>query len=112
MRELVEEEIKRYDRIIIDTPPAAVVSDAIVLLPRVQGIVYVTHFRKLRRDAVARAVRKLRDMGAPLIGNVLNNIDLKKHGYYYYPYHSSYHYSYYDHKKTGKRRTEDSEETV
>ncbi len=112
MRELVEDEIKRYDRIIIDTPPAAVVSDAIVLLPRVQGIVYVTHFRKLRRDAVARAVRKLRDMGAPLIGNVLNNIDLKKHGYYYYPYHSSYHYSYYDHKKTDRRRTEDSEETV
>ncbi|MFA5191461.1 MAG: polysaccharide biosynthesis tyrosine autokinase, partial [Verrucomicrobiia bacterium] len=113
MRELIDEEIQRYDRIIIDTPPVAVVSDAIVLLPRVQGIVFVTHFRKLRRDAVARAVRKLREIGAPLIGNVLNNIDLKKHGYYYYPYHSSYHYAYYDHKNSGKRRrTESTEETV
>lgn len=106
MRGLIEEEIQRYDRIIIDTPPVAVVSDAIVLLPRVQGIVFVTHFRKLRRDAVARAVKKLREIGAPLIGNVLNNIDLKKHGYYYYPY------SDYYHKKSGRRQMADTEETV
>ena len=110
MRELIEQERQRYDRIIIDTPPVAVVSDAIVLLPRVQGIIFVTHFRKLRRDAVARAVKKLREMGAPLIGNVLNNIDLKKHGYYYYPYHGSYRYPYY-HKKDGRRRMESEEES-
>jgi len=110
MRELIEQERQQYDRIIIDTPPVAVVSDAIVLLPRVQGIIFVTHFRKLRRDAVARAVKKLREMGAPLIGNVLNNIDLKKHGYYYYPYHGSYRYPYY-HKEDGRRRTEGEEES-
>jgi capsular exopolysaccharide synthesis family protein len=112
MRELIEEESQRYDRIIIDTPPVAVVSDAVVLLPRVQGIVFVTHFRKLRRDAVARAVKKLREIGAPLIGNVLNNIDLKKHGYYYYPYHYSYRYPYYYHKKSGSQRMGNAEETV
>ncbi len=95
MRELIDEMCERYDRIVIDTPPVAIVSDAIVLLPRVQGVVFVTHFRKIRRDAVSRAVKKLREMGAPLIGNVLNNIDLKKHGYYYYPYSYSYRYPYY-----------------
>lgn len=109
MRELIEEEDQRYDRIIIDTPPVAVVSDALVLLPRVQGIVFVTHFRKLRRDAVARAVRKLREIGAPLIGNVLNNIDLKKRGYYYYPYHYS---NRYYHKKSGGRWIGNAEETT
>ncbi len=114
MRELIEDLRQRYDRVIIDSPPVGVVSDAIVLLPRVQAIVFVTHFRKLRRDAVARAVKKLREMGAPLVGSVLNNIDLKRHGYYYYPYYYSYRYPYYGsyyHRKTGKRQVDNKEES-
>jgi succinoglycan biosynthesis transport protein ExoP len=105
MRELIDGAAQRYDRIIIDSPPVAVVSDPIVLLPRVQGVLFVAHFRKLRRDAVARAVKKLGEIGAPIIGVVLNNIDLRKHGYYYYPYHYSYYY-YHKKKEKGRRGNE------
>ncbi len=90
MRELLNSVRDRYDRIVVDSPPITVVSDAVLLLPYVEGVILVVHFRKMRRDLVARAVRKLRDGDVPIVGAVLNNIDLKKNGYYYYPYH--YHY--------------------
>jgi succinoglycan biosynthesis transport protein ExoP len=97
LRELIEEACKQYDRVIIDSPPVTAVSDPLVLLPHVQGVLYVIGFGKVSREVVSRSMQKLRECGAPLVGVVMNNIDLELHGYYYYPYK----YSYY-HKK-GKR---------
>lgn len=92
MRALLAEMEKRYDRIIVDSPPITAVSDALLLLPHVHGVVMVVHRGKVRRDIVARALQKLRESDVPILGAVLNNVDVNKNGYYYYPYH----YSYYD----------------
>jgi len=95
--ELIQEACQQYDRVIIDSPPVTAVSDPLLLLPFVKGVVYVIGFGKVSREVVSRSMQKLRDCGAPLVGVVMNNIDQELHGYYYYPYR----YSYY-HKK-GKR---------
>jgi polysaccharide biosynthesis transport protein len=95
--ELIQEACQQYDRVIIDSPPVTAVSDPLLLLPYVKGVVYVIGFGKVSREVVSRSMQKLRDCGAPLVGVVMNNIDQELHGYYYYPYR----YSYY-HKK-GKR---------
>ena len=100
MRELIEEASRRYDRVVIDSPPVNVVSDPLVLLPRSQGIIFVTKFRKTRRDIVARGVNKLRSSGGRVLGIVLNDID-KRHGAYYYPYYYKYQY-YYGQSRKGK----------
>lgn len=92
MRQLLAEASRKYDRIVIDSPPISAVSDPLILLPSVQGIVFVIHFSKVRRDIVARAVQKLREGRVPVLGAVLNNVDLEKHGYYYYPYRYSHYY--------------------
>ncbi|HUI06213.1 MAG TPA: polysaccharide biosynthesis tyrosine autokinase [Verrucomicrobiae bacterium] len=97
VHELIGEACRDYDRVIIDSPPVTGVSDPLVLLPHVQGVIYVIGFSKIGREIVARSMQKLRECGAPLVGVVMNNIDQQLHGYYYYPYK----YSYY-HKK-GKR---------
>jgi capsular exopolysaccharide synthesis family protein len=99
VRELIEEACAQYDRVIIDSPPVTAVSDPLMLLPYVQGVVYVIGFGKVSREIVSRSMQKLRDCGATLVGVVMNNIDQELHGYYYYPYR----YSYY-HKK-GKRNS-------
>ena len=98
MRDLIREACKEYDRVIIDSPPVTAVSDPLVLLPYVQGVIYVIGFSKIGREIVSRSMQKLRECGAPLAGVVMNNIDQQLHGYYYYPYK----YSYY-HNKKGKR---------
>ena len=96
VRELIADACKQYDRVIIDSPPVTAVSDPLVLLPHVQGVIYVIGFDKVRREIVLRTMQKLRECGAPLVGVVMNNIDHELHGYYYYPQK----YSYY-HKRKG-----------
>jgi capsular exopolysaccharide synthesis family protein len=97
VRELITEACKEYDRVIIDSPPVTAVSDPLVLLPYVQGVVYVIGFDKIRREIVARTMQKLRECGAPLVGVVMNNINHQLHGYYNYPYR----HSYYHQKRKG-----------
>jgi polysaccharide biosynthesis transport protein len=97
IRELIGDACEQYDRVIIDSPPVTAVSDPLVLLPYVQGVIYVIGFGKIRREIVARTMQRLRECGAPLVGVVMNNIDQDLHGYYYYPYK----YSYYQKKRKG-----------
>ena len=44
---------EHYDLVVIDTPPLSVVSDAIPLLPKVDGVVIVSALGKNTRDAAA-----------------------------------------------------------
>lgn len=92
VRELITRACQEYDRVIIDSPPVTAVSDPLVLLPYVQGVVYVIGFDKIRREIVARTMQKLRECGAPLVGVVMNNINHQLHGYYNYPYRQSYYH--------------------
>ncbi|MCC5024563.1 MAG: hypothetical protein J6386_18000 [Candidatus Synoicihabitans palmerolidicus] len=42
---------KRDDRVFIDTPPLAAVSDAMIILPLVDGSIFTIFFNKVRRKA-------------------------------------------------------------
>jgi len=102
MRELLENVRQRYDRIVFDCPPVNAVSDPLILLPHVEGVIFILRFNKLRSVIVARTLKKLRDSGVPVVGGVMNNIDLKHGGYYYYYYHypySKYYSKYYQQSK-------------
>ena len=92
---LLQEAREQYQRIVIDSPPVTGASDPLVLLPLVQGVIFVVEFGKIRREIVTRTMQRLRECEAPLLGIVLNNIDLQSHAHYYYPYR----YSYYHQRK-------------
>jgi succinoglycan biosynthesis transport protein ExoP len=84
-----------FDLVIFDSPPVGVVIDAAIIGPRVGGVIVVAKAERTSRDAVAHALRQLRDVGTNVLGCVLNNVDLsKKSGYggYYY-YHGGYYYT-------------------
>lgn len=82
----------RYDRIIIDTPPVAAVSDALVVGKLSAGIVYVVHADKTAEEMVSYSVRRLRERGSTVLGAVLNKVteDLLKEHQYYYGYYGRY----------------------
>lgn len=91
MRQLIHEAGAKYELIVIDTPPAAVVSDAIPLLKEVSGVIVVARLGKSTRDAVSHLRRQLDNLQAPTLGVVVNafkagrRMDAYGYGYGYGP---------------------------
>lgn len=81
----------RYDRIVIDTAPVAPVSDALLLSPQVDTLLFVVKAGRTAIPQARRSLQKLQRIGAPLTGVILNKIDESS------PY---YEYEYYGHGYT------------
>lgn len=84
---------EQYDHILIDSPPLISVTDPVILSTLADGVVLVVQGGKSTRDVVRRARHELSTVGARVLGVVLNNVNLRRHGYsdyYYYRYNSSY----------------------
>ncbi|MEL6182117.1 MAG: polysaccharide biosynthesis tyrosine autokinase, partial [Myxococcota bacterium] len=78
----------RYDRVIFDSPPTIAVTDSMILSNLVDGVIFVIHGGHASKELVRRALAKLKAVNAPLLGAVLNNVDLDSRAY-------GQHYRYY-----------------
>lgn len=81
------------DLLIIDTPPAAVVTDAIVIAPAVDSVLLVVRSGKIQKKVVQGVWQKLLRSGGHLSGAVINGFDPIK-TYTSYTYYT-YKYQYY-----------------
>jgi len=83
---------KRFDFLVIDSPPILPASDALILAPHTDGVVMLIRAGLMNRKLIRKAVEQLELSQANLIGVVLNEVDVKKDGYYkyYYKYYSKY----------------------
>jgi len=68
-------------------------SDSLELANQVDGVVLILNVGMVTRDAAKQAKALLEKTKAKILGVVLNNVDIKREGYYYY-YHN-YNYSKY-----------------
>lgn len=85
---------KRYDYIIIDTPPMNVVSDALVMRG-VGGIMLVARYAQATYEEIAETMKKIALSGANMLGFVLNDVERRPSGYYRYGrYGYAYGYGY------------------
>jgi non-specific protein-tyrosine kinase len=98
MQSLLFELTNRVDVVIVDSPPLLPVTDAAVLSQNVDGVLLVIDSAKTRRGAALHAVESLRQVGANVLGVVLNRVPQRRAGYAYY-----YHYDQAA-DKPGKRR--------
>ena len=85
----------RYDRIVVDSPPLAAVSDALNLLPLVDGIMFVIKFNTVKRKTAVVNVRRLWESNTPVHGAILNNITSTLSSYYYSSYTDKAYQDYY-----------------
>jgi capsular exopolysaccharide synthesis family protein len=92
MKHLIEEMRGRYAFVIFDSPPVMAVTDAIVLASNADGVVLCVHGGQTAREIVQRAAERLRQSNIPVLGALLNNLDLHQYGY---TFKKSY-YDYYD----------------
>lgn len=95
MDEMMHELRMRYDRILIDSPPLAPVSDALIILPKVDGLAYVIRFNAVKRKTARNNVRRLWESNKPVFGAILNNINANVAGYYYSHYYDEGYSDYY-----------------
>jgi succinoglycan biosynthesis transport protein ExoP len=82
MAELVQRLKEMADVIIFDSSPVLAVTDAAVLSSRVDGVILVTQAKRTRRDAVKQAVKRLNQVGANILGSVLNRVPGRGDHYY------------------------------
>jgi capsular exopolysaccharide synthesis family protein len=83
-------ELKRqYRWVLVDSPPVAAVTDALLLAQRADATLLVVQQNKVDRAMVKRALVALRKVTPSVIGAVLNAVDVKTKGYYGYAYYGS-----------------------
>lgn len=86
MAELLDYADGIYDTVIIDTPPIGVVSDAIPLLHKVDGLLVISRMGTSRRDHANQLMKRLRGLNANILGVVVNSYHREASGYGYYYY--------------------------
>lgn len=90
MSSLLKELRDNYDMVIIDSPPALVVTDAQIIATKCDGVILVVSAGTTKRAAVAKMKSSLEHVKARIIGSVLNNMDRKNgSGTYYYYYYGT-----------------------
>jgi len=90
MQEVLERLRSRFDIVLLDSPPALVVTDASVLSTLVDGLLVVARAGKTRRGALKATIEELAQSGRPIAGVILNRVANREAGYYYYAYGQAY----------------------
>jgi len=95
MKRLLELVGRTFDYVVVDSPPIASFTDGVLISLLVDGVLLVVHGGKTSQQVVKRTRQILHEIGAKIIGVVLNKIDVRSHSYYYYQddYESYYHSS-------------------
>lgn len=93
MLNLVTALTNNFTHVVIDSPPIAAFTDGVLIAAMVDAVLLVVHSGKSSRKVVARARKLLRDVGARIIGVVLNKVPAAgANSYYYYSgYYKQYH---------------------
>lgn len=87
MANLITQLREQYDYIILDTPPAGVVTDAMVLARQADGVVVVARAEVANKDSVRQTLRLFRSANIRVLGVVLNGKKMERkrdYGYGHY----------------------------
>lgn len=79
---------KRFDRIILDSPPIQVVTDGVVLSKHADGMILIVKAAQTLREELKRSARHIRNVGGTIFGVIVNGIEPDgRSGYSYYSYY-------------------------
>jgi len=84
MRRLLAALQTEFTHVVVDSPPLTSFTDGVLISTMVDGVLLVVHGGKSSRHIVRRSRQLLQDVGAKILGVVLNNLSVQSHDYYYY----------------------------
>lgn len=103
--ELMQQLDAAADIVVYDTPPAATVTDAVILAAQVDGVLQVVRAGATRIDLIQRCKVLLERTNVYILGPVLNGVHTNDLGYYAnYYYYGGYYQGDDGSKKSGERR--------
>ncbi len=102
MDRLLQEASRRFDIVLVDSPPMLGVSDASLIVSKVDATLIVLQPRKMPIKALQRSKMLIEAAGSKIMGLILNNVDIT--GDSHYQYYTTY-YSYYTTDKSRKEPT-------
>ncbi len=100
MQALLKKLRESYDYVIVDAPPVLAVSDAVAMAPMMDGILVVASHGIANREGARHTMELLGKVEAPVLGVVINNVEMA--GRYGYGYYSPYHYYSYSYSTSGE----------
>jgi polysaccharide biosynthesis transport protein len=113
MRQLLGELRESFNFILMDSPPAIAVSDAAVLSVMCDGVLLVFHGRKTTKALARQTMARLDTIRAPLLGVILNGVNLDNPSYSYYrTYSDYYHQGSNENEELDERSAKESDERV
>ncbi len=93
MKEVLEELKKKYDIILIDSPPYLAVADVVVLSEYADALVIITRYQVTEKRYLRNVKKRFNEASIKLIGVVINQVSVREKDYYYHQY---YYYGYGD----------------
>ncbi len=94
--ELINVLRKRYDYILIDTPPVTSMADATIIAKWCDGAIFIIEDGRVSYRVAQKAKKQLMKTNCKILGAVLNKVDTKKdryygkYGYYYHGYYGTH----------------------
>ena len=82
----IQEAAKKYAYVILDAPPVLPVSDPLVLSGYADAVIYAIRARSTPYQHVSRCLQSLQRVEAPVVGVVLNQLEMGGAYYSYYSY--------------------------
>jgi capsular exopolysaccharide synthesis family protein len=91
IQDLVKSVSSQFDYVLIDTPPAAFLSDASVLAPITNGVLYVIKHSSTPIDVIKQGIDNLKKANANIIGAIFSQVEMSQFGgHYHYKYMDQY----------------------
>lgn len=97
MGDLIDRLRKHFDWILVDSPPLASVTDALLIARYCDHALYIVQHNKIDKKVIRRNIQAIEKATPNLLGVVVNGLDTRTRGYYYYYYDR-------DHRATGETR--------
>jgi polysaccharide biosynthesis transport protein len=91
--QLLRELLRRFDQVIIDSPPVMGLADAPIIAREAEGVVFVVEAGKLKSRVIQRAIARLVQVRAPIVGAILTKFDARQAAFGY-GYDYGYGYGY------------------
>jgi polysaccharide biosynthesis transport protein len=89
MRTLLSELQDHFTHIILDSPPIASVTDAVLISTIVDGVLLVVQYGRCSKQSLRRSRNLLHQVGARIVGVVLNKVDESTKEYRYWGYYGT-----------------------
>ena len=105
-KEMMDALREQFDVVLVDSPPAGIIVDAIEVAKYCDGALLVVACNTGRRQEIDEVAKNIRKTGCKVLGAVLNNVNFNSFQNRRYYYRSGKYSSYYRYNKGCKRDEE------